>query len=184
MSGLIDSSWNRTKSTYVKSQFAKSPEELNKIITSKKEEEIKDIEILNYIDYLKNIPSNYESSAIKEILLKTLTKCPTNKWVFLNVSSQDSLDEIHKMVDSFKETPSIFCSTAAHYLFFSASEILNSETIFKCNPPILSKENQAKLLDSLSKDKINVITSSHFPTDTELKNTNFIKAIPGASTLG
>lgn len=146
-------------------------------LSSFHKEEVNDTIVKNYEEYLAKIPSDYETGAIKELLEDTLSIANSKLHVF-NISSAKSFELISKSKTKFTT------STGAHYLYYSSSDISDSDTGLKCSPPILNQINQSLLVDALSQNMIDIITSSHFPMTTELKGPDFIKALPGASTLG
>lgn len=65
----------------------------------------------------------------------------------------------------------ITVETCPHYLFFSAEEIPDGDTAFKCAPPIRGKENRELLWKALQAGEIDLIATDHSPCPPELKRT-------------
>ena len=65
----------------------------------------------------------------------------------------------------------ITVETCPHYLFFSAEEIPDGDTAFKCAPPIRGKENRELLWKALQAGEIDFIATDHSPCPPELKRT-------------
>jgi allantoinase len=63
----------------------------------------------------------------------------------------------------------ITVETTPHYLFFTAEEIADNQTTFKCCPPIRPKENREKLWEGLASDVIDTVGSDHSPCTYDLK---------------
>ena len=122
-------------------------------------------------------PADSESAGVEE-LISHFGKMENLKINILNTST-------HETTKLLAESR-VFCSTAAHYLFWAAEDIERGRTALKCKPPIRNEKNRLELLRSLAKDSINIITSSHFPVPPELKADckDFCQALGGVSTLG
>lgn len=76
--------------------------------------------------------------------------------------------------------------TCPHYLAFSAEEIGDGDTRFKCAPPIRDAANKEKLWEALLEGDIDMLSSDHSPTLPQLKlldEGDFLKAWGGISSL-
>lgn len=80
----------------------------------------------------------------------------------------------------------ITAETCPHYLFFSAEEIPEGATQFKCAPPIRERENNEKLWEALRDGIIDFIASDHSPCPPEMKlmeTGDFMNAWGGIASL-
>ncbi|KAF3569263.1 hypothetical protein DY000_02014057 [Brassica cretica] len=76
--------------------------------------------------------------------------------------------------------------TCPHYLAFSAEEIPEGDTRFKCSPPMRHAANREKLWEAMMEGDIDMLSSDHSPTKPKLKllsDGNFLKAWGGISSL-
>jgi len=74
--------------------------------------------------------------------------------------------------------------TCAHYLTFSAEQIPDGDTKFKCAPPLRDEDNRKALLAAVKSGDIDIISSDHSPAPPGMKETdsgNFLKAWGGIS---
>jgi len=81
----------------------------------------------------------------------------------------------------------ITVETCAHYLCFTAEDIPDGATEYKCAPPIRNAENREKLLQALEDGHIDMITTDHSPCPPEMKKRNegrFDQAWGGIASLG
>lgn len=76
--------------------------------------------------------------------------------------------------------------TCPHYLSFSAEEIPDGATQFKCAPPIRERENQERLWAALEEGVIDLVASDHSPCPPEMKCSgrgDFLRAWGGIASL-
>jgi allantoinase len=81
----------------------------------------------------------------------------------------------------------ITVETCAHYLCFTAEEIPDGATEFKCAPPIRNADNRERLLEALESGAIDMITTDHSPCLPAMKcrdEGRFDKAWGGIASLG
>jgi allantoinase len=81
----------------------------------------------------------------------------------------------------------ISVETCAHYLCFTAEQIPDGATEYKCAPPIRNADNREKLLQALEDGDIDMITTDHSPCPPEMKKREegrFDKAWGGIASLG
>ena len=76
--------------------------------------------------------------------------------------------------------------TCPHYLTFSAEEVADGATAFKCAPPIRSQANRELLWAALMDGDIDLIATDHSPAPPSLKHLNdgdFLRAWGGIASL-
>jgi len=76
--------------------------------------------------------------------------------------------------------------TCPHYLTFSAEEIADGATAFKCAPPIRSQANRELLWAALLAGDIDLVATDHSPAPPSLKHLNdgdFVRAWGGIASL-
>jgi allantoinase len=80
----------------------------------------------------------------------------------------------------------ITVETCPHYLVFSAEDVPDGATQFKCAPPIRENENRERLWNALAEGVIDFITTDHSPCPASLKSTesgDFFQAWGGITSL-
>ena len=101
----------------------------------------------------------------------------------VHLSSSDVLTEF---AQAREEGLPLSIETCPHYLHFTAENIADGDTRFKCTPPIREAKNREKLWQGLQSGTIDFITSDHSPCTPELKKMDegrFEKAWGGISSL-
>src|SRR5262249_37368859 len=76
--------------------------------------------------------------------------------------------------------------TCPHYLAFTAEEIPDGRTDFKCAPPIREAENRERLWEALRSGVLDVVVSDHSPCTPErkgLESGDFLAAWGGIASL-
>lgn len=76
--------------------------------------------------------------------------------------------------------------TCAHYLMFSAENIPDGDTKFKCAPPLRNEANRQALLAAVKSGDIDIISSDHSPAPPgmkEIQSGDFLKAWGGISGM-
>ncbi|KAL2932173.1 Allantoinase [Bienertia sinuspersici] len=110
-----------------------------------------------YSTYLHTRPPSMEEAAIRNLLTKAKSR-----------------------------GDSITMETCPHYLAFSADDIPDGDTRFKCAPPIRDADNKDKLWEALRGGDIDMLSSDHSPALPEFKllqQGDFLKAWGGISSL-
>jgi allantoinase len=134
----------------------------------------------NYAAYLHSRPKSWENRAIQLMLrLCEATKCRTH---IVHLSSADLVKTLKKA----KKRLPLTIETVPQYLAFSAEEIPDGQTAFKCAPPIRERANNDKLWAALRDKTIDFIGSDHSPAPPELKQVetgNLAKAWGGIAGL-
>lgn len=119
---------------------------------------------LSYASWLNTRPVAAEREAIKVVVeLAKETGCRCH---IVHVASHEALDVL--------EGSPVTCETCAHYLAFSAEEIADRATNFKCAPPIREAVHREGLWKALGEGKIQMVTSDHSPCTPDLKNESFL----------
>jgi allantoinase len=77
----------------------------------------------------------------------------------------------------------ITVETCPHYLHFTAEEIPDGETLFKCAPPIRSRANREGLWQGLRDGVIDLIATDHSPCPPAMKQGNFRQSWGGIAGL-
>ncbi|MBC7826986.1 MAG: allantoinase AllB [Chitinophagaceae bacterium] len=135
----------------------------------------------SYQNYLSSRPKKWEDDAIALMIdLCGEFDCRVH---IVHLSSADSIDQIRRAKQ--KGLP-LTVETAQHYLFFTADEIKDRQTAFKCAPPIREKENRTRLWDALKEGIIDFVATDHSPAPPDLKELqtgNFTKAWGGIASL-
>ncbi|KAF2303356.1 hypothetical protein GH714_017093 [Hevea brasiliensis] len=143
----------------------------------------------HYSTYLKTRPPAWEEAAIRELL--TLSKDtriggPAEGAHLHVVHLSDSGSSLQLLKEAKRSGDSVTVETCPHYLAFSAEEIQDGDTRFKCAPPIRDAANKEALWKALLEGDIDMLSSDHSPTVPELKllnEGNFLKAWGGVSSL-
>ena len=134
----------------------------------------------SYLAYLKSRPKTWENRAIKMMLrLCEATHCRTH------IVHLSSADLVSTLKNAKKHLP-LTVETTPQYLCFSAEEIPDAMTVFKCAPPIRERANNDKLWAALRDGTLDFIASDHSPAPPALKEIasgNLAKAWGGISGL-
>ena len=135
----------------------------------------------SYQDYLASRPRKWEDDAIALMIrLCEEFNCRTH---IVHLSSSNSIEQIVKAKQ--KGLP-LTVETGQHYLYFTAEEIKDGQTQFKCAPPIREKENNEKLLQALKEGVIDFVATDHSPATPvlkELESGDFMKAWGGIASI-
>ncbi|KAK9056306.1 hypothetical protein SSX86_027396 [Deinandra increscens subsp. villosa] len=163
------------------------------LVHAEKQQEIElkdgDDDPRSYSTYLKTRPSSWEEAAIRELL--TVTKDtriggPAEGAHLHIVHLSDSSSSLELIKEAKSNGDSLTVETCPHYLAFSAEEIPDGDTRFKCAPPIRDAPNRQKLWEALMDGDIDMLSSDHSPSEPELKlfaEGDFLRAWGGISSL-
>ncbi len=117
-----------------------------------------------YTDFLSSRPRGAENLAIAQVIeLARWTGCRVH---VLHLSSSDALPMI---ASARRDGVALTVETCPHYLSFSAEEVRDGATEFKCCPPIREAANRELLWDGLRDGTIGCVVSDHSPCTPELK---------------
>ncbi|MFI6803088.1 allantoinase AllB [Streptosporangium canum] len=118
----------------------------------------------SYRDFLRSRPRGAENLAVAQVIeLARRTGCRVH---IVHLSSSDALPMIRS---AQRDGVRITVETCPHYLTFSAEEIAEGATQFKCCPPIREAANRESLWQGLADGTIDCVVSDHSPCTPELK---------------
>ena len=117
-----------------------------------------------YAEFLASRPRAAENLAIQHVIDQSRTTgCRVH---ILHVSSAEALPLIRQ---AESEGVRISAETCPHYLTFTAEEIADGATQYKCCPPIRESTNRDLLWDALRDGTIDLVVSDHSPSTIDLK---------------
>ena len=119
----------------------------------------------SYPAFLRSRPRVAESAAVVEVIeLARRSGCRVH---ILHVSSAEVLPIIARARDTGVR---ITAETCPHYLTFTAEDIPDGATQYKCCPPIREAANRELLWEGLRDGTIDMIVSDHSPSTIDLKH--------------
>jgi allantoinase len=117
-----------------------------------------------YTTYLQSRPDEAELSAIQ--LMISLCREYGFRLHIVHLATSQALN----MLRSAKTGGlPVSVETCPHYLHFSSDKIPDGQTLFKCAPPIRSRENREKLWQGLQEGIIDLVATDHSPCPAEMK---------------
>jgi allantoinase len=135
-----------------------------------------------YPRYLASRPPEAEIQAIELVLgLAAQTGCRVH---IVHLSSADAVERLRT---ARQAGVLVTVETCPHYLTFTAEEIADGATVFKCAPPIRERVNRARLWEALRAGVIDLVASDHSPCPPALKcarSGDFFQAWGGIASLG
>ena len=134
-----------------------------------------------YAAWLASRPRAAENDAIG--LLVRLGREFNARIHIVHLSSSDAVPQLHQ---AKSEGVPVSVETCPHYLTFTADEIAEGATEFKCAPPIRERENREKLWAALGDATIDLVASDHSPCPPAMKlreEGNFLRAWGGIASL-
>jgi allantoinase len=117
-----------------------------------------------YADFLASRPRAAENTAIADLL--SLARRFDTRMHILHLSSSDALPMLR---DARRAGIRVTAETCPHYLTFTAEDIPDGATQFKCCPPIREATNRENLWQGLTDGTIDLVVSDHSPSTTALK---------------
>ncbi len=135
----------------------------------------------SYRYYLASRPKRWENDAVD--LMIELSRKHNCKTHIVHVSSAEALEKID---NAKKEGLSLTAETCAHYIYFNAEDIPDSNCLYKCAPPIRERENNVQLKEALKTGVLDFIATDHSPAPPdikELESGNLQKAWGGIAGL-
>ncbi|WP_034278075.1 allantoinase AllB [Haloechinothrix halophila] len=117
-----------------------------------------------YEKFLRSRPRGAENVAIAQVI--ELARWTGARVHILHLSSSDALPMI---ATARRDGVALTVETCPHYLCFTAEEIPEGATEFKCCPPIREAENREALWQGLADGLIDCVVSDHSPCTPELK---------------
>lgn len=134
-----------------------------------------------YKDYLASRPPVWETRAIEKLLaLCQEYRCP------LHIVHLSTAEGVPLLRNARAAGLPVTVETAPHYLYFTAEEVPDGDTRFKCAPPIRSRANRERLWEALGAGVIDCIASDHSPcppADKQLERGDFGAAWGGIASL-
>jgi allantoinase len=136
----------------------------------------------SYAAYLATRPAAAELDAIR-LMLRLAGEFRTRVHV-VHVSSAEGVAAIAAAKAAWVP---VSAETCPHYLTFTAEEIPDGATEFKCAPPIRDASHRAALWDGLGSGALDMVVSDHSPSPPELKRPDgvgdFVAAWGGIASL-
>jgi allantoinase len=132
----------------------------------------------DYAGFLASRPPSAETIAIEQVI-ETARRTGARAHV-LHLSNAGALPVI---AAAKRDGVRITVETCPHYLTFTAEEIGDGATQFKCCPPIREAANREGLWQGLADGTIDLIASDHSPCTPELKRGDFATAWGGIASL-
>ncbi|QDE70770.1 allantoinase [Myxococcus xanthus] len=118
-----------------------------------------------YRGYLESRPKRWENEAIRMMVgLARAHRCRVH---IVHLSSAEALPVLR---EARREGLDVSVETCPHYLSFTAEEIEDGATHFKCAPPIREAENRERLWAGLAQGDIELVVSDHSPCTPALKH--------------
>jgi allantoinase len=134
-----------------------------------------------YEIYLQSRPEEAELSAIRMLL--GLCREFRFRLHIVHLSAASALSELRA---ARSEGLPVTVETCPHYLHLAAETIPRGATLYKCAPPIRSRENRAQLWQGLREGTIDLVATDHSPCPPEMKRLvegNFRAAWGGIASL-
>ncbi|MGA8407675.1 MAG: allantoinase AllB [Candidatus Acidiferrales bacterium] len=134
-----------------------------------------------YSTWLASRPRDAENEAIA--LLLRLSREFGARVHIVHLSSSDALPVLQH---ARNEGAQVSVETCPHYLIFTAEEIPDGATEFKCAPPIRERENREQLWEGLASGTIDFIASDHSPCLPAMRlpaEGDFLRAWGGIASL-
>jgi allantoinase len=135
----------------------------------------------SYARYVDSRPAKWEDNAI-ELMIRLCEEFSCRVHI-VHLSSSKSIAQI---AGAKQRGLPLTVETAQHYLYFTAEDIEDGQTAFKCAPPIRNKVNNEKLWQGLKDGMIDFVATDHSPSPPgmkELQSGDFEKAWGGISSL-
>jgi len=135
----------------------------------------------SYRTFLSSRPRAAENEAVE--LMIALSREFDTRVHIVHLSSADAVPLLRR---ARAEGVKITAETCPHYLHFTAEEIADGATEFKCCPPIRERENREELWGGLADGTIDFIVSDHSPCPGEMKlreSGDFMQAWGGIASL-
>jgi allantoinase len=143
--------------------------------------ELKNEDARSYETFLKSRPREAENEAI-DLMIRLCRETGARTHI-VHLSSADALPALKA---AREEGLPITVETCPHYLTFTAEEIPEGATHYKCCPPVREQENRERLWDALREGAIDMVVSDHSPCTPDLKLSaegDFLKAWGGVASL-
>lgn len=124
---------------------------------------------------LPGVPKISEAISLERELM--ITKYASNRYHSICISTKESYEIIERYKDQLS---SVTCGISINNLKLNENDIGTYRTFFKVRPPLRSEADRSFLLENISNDIVDIITSNHDPQGTESKRLPFEEAEYGA----
>ncbi len=134
-----------------------------------------------YQTFLTSRPKEAENEAIR--LMTGLCRETGAKVHIVHHSSADAIPDLRAAREAGLP---LTVETCPHYLMFTAEDIPDGATYFKCCPPVRERGNRELLWAALAEGVIDMIVSDHSPCEPELKlkeEGDFVRAWGGIAGI-
>src|SRR5580692_3316532 len=134
-----------------------------------------------YSRWLASRPRDAENEAVA-LLLRLSREFDAR----IHIVHLSSCDAIPVLQHARNEGAKVSVETCPHYLTFTAEEVPEGATEFKCAPPIREQENREKLWEGLANGTIDFIATDHSPCPPAMKlpeEGDFLRAWGGIASL-
>jgi allantoinase len=118
-----------------------------------------------FAGYLASRPRDAENVAVSQVI-----DAARRTGGHAHVVHLSSADALAMIVAARREGIRVSTETCPHYLTFSAEEIPDGATAFKCSPPIREANNREQLWRGLKQGTIDMIVSDHSPSTSAMKH--------------
>jgi allantoinase len=118
----------------------------------------------DYQGFLRSRPRGAENLAVAQVI--ELARWTGARAHILHLSSSDAVPMVRS---ARRDGVRLSVETCPHYLTFTAEEIRDGATQFKCCPPIREAQNRELLWDALVAGDIDQVVSDHSPCTADLK---------------
>jgi allantoinase len=135
----------------------------------------------SYATFLATRPADAEVSAIR-----TIARLADEYHVTAHIVHVSSAEGVVAVAAAQAAGVRLTAETCPHYLTFTASEIAEGATPFKCAPPIRSAEHREALWRALREGLCSLVASDHSPAPATMKRVDsgdFIAAWGGIASL-
>jgi len=134
---------------------------------------------LRYSTYLATRPPEAELEAVR-LMIRLAAEFGTRVHI-VHVAAAEAVDEIARA--KARGVP-VTAETCPHYLTFSADDIADGATVFKCAPPIRQPSHREALWDGLRRGTLDLVATDHSPSPPALKcGLDFLSAWGGIASL-
>lgn len=134
-----------------------------------------------YSTYVQSRPDEAELAAIRQMI--SLCREFRFRLHIVHVATGQALEMLRA---AKSEGLPVTAETCPHYLHFSSEAIRDGKTLFKCAPPIRTRENRDNLWKGLQEGVIDLVTTDHSPCPPGMKllsEGNFRKAWGGIAGI-
>jgi allantoinase len=131
-----------------------------------------------YASWLRSRPDMSELAAIR--MLIELCRKYRFRLHIVHLATALALEDLRA---ARAEGLPVTVETCPHYLHFSAEQIVDGATLYKCAPPIRSRSNREALWQGLREGVIDLVATDHSPCPPSMKAGDFRSAWGGIASL-